>query len=322
MASALQLGSRLVGRTGVRYQLRKVIYERTEQRSKGAEKLISRLWLADSDNGPHVVKPVGSELYQQAFDQCKDLSPSPYVRLPVDSHEPSSSIILQHYTEDFLKFMQSGPTFRAQVKRILRDILRGIVALHRKRWVHCDVKPSNVLVSYTTNPDGSRNIDRVVLCDLEAAVKLNEKQLIHFAVGNVLWRSPEALAGYKVGFATDVWSFGVTAIYGIMKLVIFAYDEVGDDVIPAVSVAANQLSYFGPLPVGLALHLEEHVWSQVFTELHEGFSAENPRRPFALWSGFKSLLPGDKEFIMRSVNLDPAARPTAEELLKDEWFDT
>ena len=75
-----------------------------------------------------------------------------------------------------------------------------------------DVKPNNVLISYTSRPDGVREIDGVSLSDTEDAARVNNGEAIFFQVGNVLWRSPEAQTGTRVGKASDIWSFGVTVI--------------------------------------------------------------------------------------------------------------
>lgn len=75
-----------------------------------------------------------------------------------------------------------------------------------------DVKPNNVLISYTSRPDGVREIVGVSLSDTEDAARVNNGEAIFFQVGNVLWRSPEAQTGTRVGKASDVWSFGVTVI--------------------------------------------------------------------------------------------------------------
>lgn len=90
-----------------------------------------------SNNDSYVVKPVTSFIYEQAFRLQKELSFSPFIRLPVDGNNANTALIFPHYTEDFLSFMQSGPVSRSQVKRILFDILRGIAACHSKDWVHC-----------------------------------------------------------------------------------------------------------------------------------------------------------------------------------------
>ncbi len=165
-----------------------------------------------------MVKPVTPFLYDQAFRLQEELSFSPHIRLPVDGNNVNRALIFQHYTEDFLSFMQSGPVSRSQVKRILWDILKGIAACHSKDWVHCgndflyylhdlkelvwlltsiwyldtDVKPNNVLISYTSRSGGVREIDRVSLSDIEDATRVKSGEGVFVQVGNVLWRSPEA----------------------------------------------------------------------------------------------------------------------------------
>jgi serine/threonine protein kinase len=110
------------------------------------------------------------------------------------------------------------------------------------------------------------------------------------------------------------------AAYGITKKVIFAYDQLEDGVLPEVEVLASMLSYCGPLPPGLLEHVKDSPWSVVLMNLDGSFDTENPATPFSLWTDIDGLEPGDKEFIGRILNLDPALRPSAEELLQDEWF--
>lgn len=109
-------------------------------------------------------------------------------------------------------------------------------------------------------------------------------------------------------------------VYGITKMVIFAYDELEDGVSPEVEVVSNMLSYFGPLPRGLREHLHDSPWCQVLTMIDQSFDQNTPRKPFILWKNIEGICPGDKEFIGRILNLDPKLRPSASELLNDEWF--
>ena len=73
-----------------------------------------------------------------------------------------------------------------------------------------DIKPNNILISYTRGPEGVREIDRVAIADTEDAAKVKKDEGIFAQVGNVLWRSPEAQIGIRVGKASDIWSFGAT----------------------------------------------------------------------------------------------------------------
>ena len=55
-----------------------------------------------------------------------------------------------------------------------------------------------------------REIHEVTLSDTEDAARAEKGESIFAQVGNVLWRSPEAQTGTRVGKASDIWSFGVT----------------------------------------------------------------------------------------------------------------
>ncbi len=97
----------------------------------------------------------------------------------------------------------------AQALWIARQTAEALQALHEQGWLHCDLKPSNILVS----PDG-----HTTLLDLSLAAPLAETQaggevpltgtLAYAApevLGTVLHRSP----------ASDVYSLGVT-LYQIL----------------------------------------------------------------------------------------------------------
>lgn len=163
MSSSLHVGQTLVGRSGIPYHLQKVLYERKGRGVKN-ENPTHRIWFAvykfppisasvgccvnkySSNNDPYVVKPVNAFAYDQAFRIKKDLALSPFICLPVDGNDANLALVLQHYTEDFLSFMQSGLVSSPQVKRILLDVLKGVAHCHSKDWVHCGNHfPSNVV---------------------------------------------------------------------------------------------------------------------------------------------------------------------------------
>lgn len=108
-------------------------------------------------------------------------------------------------------------------------------------------------------------------------------------------------------------------MYGITKLVLFAYEKLPEGVVPEAVVISNMLSFFGPLrrSLGLLNHIQDTPWSQIFITLEEDFGVNYPRKPFHLWQGIES---DDKDFFLRALKLDPALRPSAEELLNDPWF--
>lgn len=109
-------------------------------------------------------------------------------------------------------------------------------------------------------------------------------------------------------------------MYGITKLVVFAYGELDEEVPAEVEVLSNQISYFGPVPKGLLELMGDSVWAQVLLTLNNGFDKDYPARPFHLWKNVKGLEPSDRDFFLRVMKLDPEERPTAEKLLEDPWF--
>ena len=80
-----------------------------------------------------------------------------------------------------------------------------------------DVKPDNILISYTTGADGNRNINAVCLADTEDARKLEKGHEVFGMVGNVYWRSPEGQMGIRVHKASDLWSFAATVSSPLLK---------------------------------------------------------------------------------------------------------
>ena len=86
----------------------------------------------------------------------------------------------------------------------LRDaaiqLARGIDALHTEHRLHCDIKPSNVLVGR----DG-----RVVLCDFGLVRFLGEDSHSERFAGTIPYMSPEQAVRGELGPASDWYSFGV-----------------------------------------------------------------------------------------------------------------
>ena len=85
-----------------------------------------------------------------------------------------------------------------------RQLLTGLVSLHRQHVLHGDLKPANVLVKYDA-PSSSSN--RLLLADLSAAYTVLPGTAI---CGEVLttryYRSPAQLLGLPFGLDDDLWA--------------------------------------------------------------------------------------------------------------------
>lgn len=93
-------------------------------------------------------------------------------------------------------------------QRLFGQICLGLDAIHSKQMVHCDVKPSNIIIVN----DGDR--ERVKLVDFGLVRKVSPSSTsagnthMGVVVGSPAYMSPEQCQGRRVDFATDIYSLG------------------------------------------------------------------------------------------------------------------
>ena len=107
---------------------------------------------------------------------------------------------------DFITYIrggQSAPGFEERrLWQALRGLGAGLIALHSAGKIHCDVKPSNVLVT----AEG-----QVVLLDFGVTTELRrgDREGNNPRAGSPLYMAPEQAAGLPVGPAADWYAVGV-----------------------------------------------------------------------------------------------------------------
>lgn len=256
-------------------------------------------------------------------------------------------------TGDLLQLSQK-PLSEEQRRNILRSALTGLAALHDRGIFHtgehlcsiinfaaqcppkldrsveipADIKPNNILVDYEEQLGGKAMVIKdVKLSDLEDAVQLEPDTAVEGAVlGNKLWRSPESWTGAMQEHPSDVFSFGVVAVYVMVKRMVFCSgltDEQlnGDDA--WWHILRRHISIFGTDTEslqGLARHVcrdGDGPWLERFGDLAESFGEQEPRRPFAGWMFVDESF---RDLVGKMTNLDPARRITAREALDHPWF--
>ena len=91
-----------------------------------------------------------------------------------------------------------SPAFYDRVRDAALQIARGVRELHKRNYVHCDLKPGNVLLSGSSWKVGDLGL-------MHAAGSRDAEP------GTVTHMPPECVdaAGQEIGFFTDVYSFGV-----------------------------------------------------------------------------------------------------------------
>lgn len=284
-----------------------------------------------------MLKSVQTTEFRYFKDMFEDLQSSPHVRVPSDIIPEHSMFAYKYLRDHLLSFFQRDVPLPI-TKRILRDVLHGITALHDKSIVHTDIKPDNILVDWKETGDDI-TVEQVQIADIESGAYVPEGSTIKgLQVGNWMWRSPEAHMFGPMNKSTDMFSFGLVVslmylqtildltlnaqcIFAATKEFVLAVDrkQIPEDVQLEDAVMQRIISYFADLDGvrGLVDYYGDTHWAHYVAMVANEFSEDNPRRPFDTRRGLDCDF---KDLIMRLMSVDPRKRLTAKEALAHEWF--
>jgi len=89
-----------------------------------------------------------------------------------------------------------------------------------------------------------------------------------------------------------------------------------------VHVLIRQLAHFGPVPKSYAdiVSMQDMETWGILATANEWIKDNHRARPFDLIQD-DCLTEEDRKFLLKIMKFDPRDRPTAKELLRDEWFE-
>jgi len=187
--------------------------------------------------------------------------------------------------------------------------------------------------------EGDIRFDEVQLGDLGSCVPVDSSWATSGTlVGAPMWTSPEILMEIPWNTAADIWSFGamvrchcptLKSCHLTLQLINLIYGGDFNIFLPKdksitreqeeylLEVIKQQYRFFGPFPasfeqiaspetIGSILRLMEMIPMDKLT-------------PFA-WVSEKEVCKKDKDFILKIMKMDWRDRPSAKELLEDEWW--
>lgn len=105
----------------------------------------------------------------------------------------------------FRDLIKPSPLNEVQISCVLKDILNGLVIIHKENVVHRDIKSANILLSLS---------GKVKIGDFGVARQLNETFKRFSVVGSPYWMAPEVINAKSQGYneKVDIWSLGIMAI--------------------------------------------------------------------------------------------------------------
>ncbi|OBT53182.1 hypothetical protein VE04_06181 [Pseudogymnoascus sp. 24MN13] len=275
------------------------------------------------DQKKYAIKNIFSTEFEYQLDLQAPLRGCPNLRVVIDT-VPEHLLFVYHYcTTHLLKLAEKDSLSDASRKRILRDTLAGIANLHERNILHGDIKPDNIFVNYEESPNGTIEVQRVQVGDLEMGSVIPPGLNVRGAkLGNPMWRSPESHAAARINLPTDVFSFGLVCIYTTLRKIIFRIDSEGLSRADEERLVVKRLLFnFGDGPglVGLIDHLDDSVasWRDLVLDVTPEFTTTNPRKPFSMWVEINE---GFRDIVTKMTSLDPARRITAREALEHPWF--
>lgn len=97
-------------------------------------------------------------------------------------------------------FDANGPMGTEEVLKILGPVLRALQYAHNVGIIHCDIKPSNIMVHKNST---------VYITDFGIARKLEAATATMVGVGTPAYMAPEQITGKDATPATDIYSLGI-----------------------------------------------------------------------------------------------------------------
>ncbi|XP_003384166.1 PREDICTED: serine/threonine-protein kinase ULK1-like [Amphimedon queenslandica] len=116
---------------------------------------------------------------------------------------------------DLAEYLQKMKTLSEEsIRHLIKNISNALQVIHKRRIIHRDIKPQNLLLSYPPNktPAASFQSATIKLADFGFARYLNGADMAATLCGSPLYMAPEILLGHRYDNKADLWSTG-TILY-------------------------------------------------------------------------------------------------------------
>ncbi|GAB1191299.1 hypothetical protein APSETT444_000471 [Aspergillus pseudonomiae] len=302
---------------------------------KSRYQVITKLGFGSSSTSTH-----GGEQYVRLILDAFEI-PGPYGVHPCLLYKPAGIDI-----RDYMHCLEGDSLPENLLRPALRFVLIALDNLHQANIIHTDVQPNNVLLGIEddsilaemeedeiSNPCPRKQLpDRTIyatrampltsgepiLADLGEA-RLAEGKQTGLIMPSV-YRAPEVLLGMDWDNKVDIWGLGQMAWTLFEQGHLFRNASLETETGKAQRIA-EMISLLGPPPVEFLRRSKEslRLWDE------KGNWKGSEKIPEQSLEGRESRLETDSQalflrFLRKTLRWVPEERPTAKELLLDEWL--
>lgn len=187
------------------------------------------------------------------------------------------------------------------VKRITLQLLQGLKQLHSIHYLHCDLKPDNIMLKY-------KNKSKIKIIDVGSAVYSFYKDVPRY-VQTRYYRAPEVILGINYDYKIDYWSLGCVVVELLLGMTLFYAENEEELLYKIVSLIGEPPPHLlrrarkGDLYfIGNQLKYPERVIRRSIQEL------------------LVSVNHNCVDFIVECLTWDPAERMNSEKGLNHPWI--
>ncbi|XVE85497.1 hypothetical protein DITRI_Ditri17bG0095500 [Diplodiscus trichospermus] len=227
----------------------------------------------------------------------------------VQSYEQTFSVEYEvEYHNLFLEYALGGSLLNlinsyggkipeSDVKCCTRMIHQGLCDVHGRGYVHCDIKPANILV-YPSHQPGSPSTLKIA--DFGVAKEPGERDDVNRRSfqGTAQYMSPESVEHGKISAAVDIWSLG--CVVAEMMTGAIPWESADDSYDLAMKIIHSRDAPID-IPQDISMAGKDFLMRCFTKDPHERWSAEKLiAHPFV--SPQSPLLPPQKVFLPHQIN--------------------
>ena len=206
---------------------------------------------------------------------------------------------MEYMQSNLLRFISASNCLDGVlVKSILFQGIQGLEHIHAHHFIHCDIKPENILIS----PCRDMQTYVVKIADFGEARKVKKHSNSTY-FGTRWYRAPELLLGQTFSTGVDIWAVGAIAAELVTGKPLFP----GESEVDQLSEICNIIGSPGYKHSG-------GPWQEAAKGLGFSFPNTNPR------SLDKILQASLSQLVSWCLKWDPKSRPTSTQALNHEYF--